>query len=69
MSDITGSVGEPRSQLKRYGVFSVHRVRGGIAWVRSGVALENRDGTISVHLDSLPLDGELSIRHETKEES
>lgn len=32
------------------------------AWTRIGVAFENRDGSLSVLLDSLPVDGKLQIR-------
>lgn len=31
-------------------------------WTRAGVAFENRDGTITLKLDVLPLDGELHVR-------
>ncbi len=31
-------------------------------WVRVGVAFENRDGSLNVLLDALPLSGRLQIR-------
>jgi hypothetical protein len=31
-------------------------------WVRVGVAFDNRDGSLSVLLDALPLSGRLQIR-------
>jgi hypothetical protein len=38
-------------------------------WNKLGVAYENKDGSISVHLDSLPMDGKLQIRlHVPKED-
>lgn len=38
-------------------------------WNKVGVAFVNRDGSLNVKLDSLPIDGELHIRDmESKEE-
>lgn len=34
-------------------------------WVRIGVAFENRDGSLNVLLDALPLTGRLHIRART----
>jgi hypothetical protein len=49
--------------MKRYAVFSVRKGKGGESiWVRAGNAVENRDGSINVHLDVLPLDGQLHLR-------
>lgn len=31
-------------------------------WVRIGAAFENRDGSLTVKLDALPVNGELHIR-------
>lgn len=51
---------------KRFDCFSVreYELNGEkkSAWNRVGVAFENRDGSFSVLLDSLPLDGKLQIR-------
>lgn len=51
---------------KRYQVFSIkehldHGERKSI-WVRAGSAWVNRDGSINVYLDVLPLDGKLHVR-------
>lgn len=50
----------------RLQVFSVREVveRGEkrSVWVKAGSAWKNRDGSINVYLDVLPLDGKLHIR-------
>lgn len=38
-------------------------------WTKVGVAFENRDGSLSVRLDALPLDGTLQIRDEDKDQA
>ncbi len=43
-------------------VFSIKPTRGGSIWVRAGEAHFNGDGSLSVRLDVLPLDGKLHIR-------
>ena len=56
MSDI-GNAG------KRLQVFSIRTgAKGGSIWVRAGSAFINKDGSINVHLDVLPLDGRLHVR-------
>ncbi|MDX2011996.1 MAG: hypothetical protein SFW67_17520 [Myxococcaceae bacterium] len=51
---------------KRYTVFSIKESttkKGPTSiWVRAGSAWVNRDGSINVYLDVLPLDGKLHIR-------
>lgn len=49
---------------KRYVVFSVrrHEKTSASIWVRAGVAHANRDGSVDVALDVLPVDGKLHIR-------
>lgn len=49
---------------KRYQVFSVKdRPEGEKAvWVKAGAAFVNRDGSLNVYLDVLPLDGKLHVR-------
>lgn len=51
---------------KRFDCFSIREYELGgekkSAWNRIGVAFENRDGSMSVLLDSLPVDGKLQIR-------
>lgn len=34
-------------------------------WLRIGMAFVNRDGSLNVKLDALPLNGQLQIRNET----
>ena len=35
---------------------------GGKFWVRGGAAFVNRDGSLNVRLDAMPVNGELQIR-------
>ena len=36
-------------------------------WIRVGVAFENRDGSVNVLLDAVPLSGRLQIRNRPNE--
>ena len=47
---------------KRYAVFSIRKAKNGSIWVRAGSAFMNRDGSMNVYLDVLPLDGTLHVR-------
>lgn len=47
---------------KRYAVFSIRKAKNGSVWVRAGSAFVNRDGSMNVYLDVLPLDGTLHVR-------
>jgi hypothetical protein len=47
---------------KRLAVFSIRENKGGSVWVRAGSAFVNRDGSLNVLLDVLPLDGKLHVR-------
>lgn len=54
---------------KRYQVFSMKETTGGIdgkerttVWIKAGSAWINRDGSMNVYLDVLPLDGRLHVR-------
>lgn len=47
---------------KRLAVFSIRENRGGSLWVRAGTAFVNKDGSLNVLLDVLPLDGKLHVR-------
>jgi len=31
-------------------------------WVKVGIAFVNKDGSLNLHLDALPLDGKLQVR-------
>lgn len=49
--------------MKRFAVFSIRKSKTGpTVWIRSGSAVQNRDGSINVFLDVLPLDGQLHLR-------
>lgn len=55
----------PAGEKTRFDVFTVrdNPQEGGKAfWTRIGVAFSNRDGSLSVILDALPVDGKLQIR-------
>ena len=47
---------------KRLAVFSIREGKGGSIWVRAGTAFVNKDGSLNVLLDVLPLDGKLHVR-------
>lgn len=47
---------------KRLAVFSIKAKEGGSVWVRAGSAFVNKDGSLNVLLDVLPLDGKLHVR-------
>ncbi len=47
---------------KSLAVFSIKKGRNGSIWVRAGWAELNRDGSLNLHLDVLPLDGHLHVR-------
>lgn len=50
--------------VKKLGVFITRKKGAGSIWVRAGVAISNRDGSWNVHLDALPIDGQLHLRAE-----
>jgi hypothetical protein len=48
---------------KRYAVFAVRKGKDGqTIWVRAGSAVTNRDASINITLDVLPIDGQLHLR-------
>ena len=48
---------------QRFEVFTIKKHAGAISsWSRAGSAFVNKDGSINVYLDALPLDGKLHIR-------
>ena len=51
---------------KRLAVFSIRAGKNGSVWVRSGQAEVNRDGSLNLTLDVLPLDGKLHIRESSE---
>jgi hypothetical protein len=51
----------------RYAVFSIRKAKtkdGNSVWTRAGSAWVNRDGSMNLYLDVLPLDGTLHIRED-----
>ena len=53
------------ADVRRYKVYAVRPAKEKGAdpvWVSAGTAWRNRDGTMSVYLDVLPLDGKLTFR-------
>jgi hypothetical protein len=51
------------STTKRLAVFSIrYPEKGGSIWVRAGTAFVNKDNSLNVFLDVLPLDGRLHLR-------
>ncbi len=38
-------------------------------WVKAGSAWMNRDGSLNIYLDVLPLDGKLHVREATKDDT
>lgn len=56
---------------KRFQVFCIRETkerdgRASAVWVRAGSAWVNRDGSMNVYLDVLPLDGKLHVREATE---
>jgi hypothetical protein len=47
---------------KPLAIFSIRAHRNGSIWVRAGWAEVHRDGSLTLHLDVLPLDGKLHVR-------
>ncbi|MBL9037418.1 MAG: hypothetical protein JNG84_02780 [Archangium sp.] len=47
---------------RRLAVFSIRAGKNGSIWVRAGWAEVNRDASVNLHLDVLPLDGRLHVR-------
>lgn len=54
---------------KMLAVFSIKPGRQGSIWVRAGWAEVNRDGSLNLHLDVLPLDGRLHVRESYERKS
>ena len=53
---------------KTLAVFSIRPGRNGSIWVRAGVAEINRDGSMNLQLDVLPIDGKLHVRESYERE-
>lgn len=50
----------PRNKRVAYTV--IERGEGKSYWLRVGTAFENRDGSLNVYLDAIPVNGRLQIR-------
>jgi hypothetical protein len=54
---------------KRYAVFSIRQKEGGpTIWSRAGFAFGNKDGSLNVWLDVLPISGRLHVREMAQKE-
>ncbi len=51
---------------KRLSVFSIRQGKNGSIWVRAGWAEVNRDDSVNLFLDVLPIDGKLHVRESTE---
>lgn len=49
-------------KTKRVAYTIVERGEGKNFWLRVGTAFENRDGSLNVYLDAIPVNGRLQIR-------
>lgn len=52
---------------KRFNVYSITQKNNpsGAVWARAGTAFTNRDGSLNIYLDVLPLEGQLHLREAT----
>lgn len=55
---------ENSTQAKRQAVFTTREVKGRTIWTRIGTAFTNKDSSLNVVLDALPMGGRLHIREE-----
>jgi hypothetical protein len=58
-------VSAPGTRLTVF-VMKTNEITNETTWVKGGSAFVNRDGSVNVYLDVLPLDGRLHIRDETE---
>lgn len=54
---------------KKFAVYSVRqsKTNGPVFWNRVGFGVENKDGSLSLHLDAIPVDGKLHVRPATQQ--
>ena len=50
------------AKTKRVAYTIIERGEGKSFWLRVGTAFENRDGSLNVYLDAIPVNGRLQIR-------
>lgn len=48
--------------MKRLVAYAVRKEKGVTVWIKAGTAVANRDGSLNVYLDVLPIDGKLHLR-------
>jgi len=53
---------------KTLAVYGINEHKGKSYWTRIGAAFENRDGSLNVTLNYIPLDGKLQIREPQEKE-
>ncbi|MBL8635257.1 MAG: hypothetical protein JNM40_18675 [Myxococcales bacterium] len=55
--------GYPPEKVSWKAVYSVaERGKGRRSWIRIGTAFPNRDGSLTIRLDAVPLSGQLQVR-------
>ncbi len=47
---------------KRLTLYSIRKTNAGSVWIRCGVVFVNKDESLTIRLDALPLDGALYAR-------
>lgn len=53
----------PKDTRKRFDVLQpIERKDRGTYWMRVGTAFMNRDGSMNIYLDALPISGKLQVR-------
>jgi len=65
----TNDTENPMDQSKVKIVYNVTERAGRSFWTRIGVAFVNRDGSLSVRLESMPISGEMQIRDQAPREA
>ena len=71
MSDSSGNNGSTSNGGKRLAVYAINEKEGERAWWQKiGLAFTNRDGSIAIYLDALPIGtNKLQVREQRDEQS
>ncbi len=64
LNDVTNGAVAPTGSTARKYVYSVTERADRSFWTRIGMAFVNRDGSLTVRLDAIPVNGVLQIRDE-----
>ena len=48
--------------MKTYNLYSIRKGKNGQVWIPIGRAVENRDASLAIYLDALPIDGVIHAR-------